>query len=271
MVITGASDGIGAAAARQLSAAGARVVLVGRSAEKTRAVADELGAPVHLADFAELEQVRELARVLAERYPRIDVLANNAGVICSARRVTQDGFEHTFQVNHLAPFLLTNLLMEPLVASRASVILTSSGAHMMGGRIRLDDLNLTSGYTEMRAYAQSKLANIAMARGLHERAHARGVSSAAFHPGGVATNFSVESGSRLSFVYRSWLRRLLLSPDRGADTLVWLAQGTPGRDWRSGDYFVKRKPVRPLPRAVDPRLVDELWQRSAEMVGLPAG
>jgi len=119
IIITGASDGIGAAAARQLSAKSERVVLVGRSPAKTAAIADELGAPHHLADYADLDQVGNLASELRATYPRIDVLANNAGGIMGAREVTKDGFEKTFQVNHLAPFLLTHLLMPALTPGRA--------------------------------------------------------------------------------------------------------------------------------------------------------
>ena len=126
IVITGASDGIGAAAARQLQAEGERVVIVGRSAEKTARVADELGAERHVADFADLAQVRALAAELRAQHDRIDVLANNAGGMFAQREVTVDGFEKTFQVNHLAGFLLTNLLRDVLVESRASVIQTAS-------------------------------------------------------------------------------------------------------------------------------------------------
>src|SRR6202021_1593778 len=126
IVITGASDGIGAAAARQLTAAGERVVLVGRSEAKTAAVAAELSAPYYLADFTDLAQVRDLAGKLGAAYPRIDVLANNAGGIMGERAVTVDGFEKTFQVNHLAPYLLTSLLLPTLTASSAKVLQTSS-------------------------------------------------------------------------------------------------------------------------------------------------
>lgn len=126
IVITGASDGIGAAAARQLAAAGESVVLVGRSPRKTAALASELGLPHHIADYSSLAQVRRLAAELDAGYPAIDVLANNAGGLMGARTLTEDGFELTFQVNHLAGFLLTTLLLDKLIASRATVIQTSS-------------------------------------------------------------------------------------------------------------------------------------------------
>ena len=140
IVITGASDGIGAAAAGQLRALGHQVVVVGRSPEKTAAVAQALNAPSHLADFADLGQVRALAAELLASYPRIDVLANNAGGLFG-QETTKDGFDKTFQVNHLAPFLLTHLLMDRLIESDARVIQTSSAAHRLFGHIDLDDLD----------------------------------------------------------------------------------------------------------------------------------
>lgn len=134
------SDGIGAAAARTLTAKGEKVVIVGRSAAKTAAVAQALNAPYHVADFADLAQVRDLAGKLQAAYPRIDVLANNAGGIMGTRELTVDGFEKTFQVNHLAQFLLTSLLMPTLIASNAKVLQTASVAAQRYGRIDIDDL-----------------------------------------------------------------------------------------------------------------------------------
>src|SRR6185312_5196011 len=140
-VITGASDGIGAAAAKMLAYPGDTLVLVGRSPSKTKAIAEELEADYFLADFTELSQVRALAAALAEKYPRIDVLANNAGGIMGHRELTVDGHEKTFQVNHLAPFLLTTLLIDRLAVSRATIINTSSAAHKAMARFDIDDLD----------------------------------------------------------------------------------------------------------------------------------
>jgi NAD(P)-dependent dehydrogenase (short-subunit alcohol dehydrogenase family) len=152
IVITGASDGIGAAAARALSAAGERVVVVGRSETKTKAVATELAADYFVADFADLSQVRTLAAALREKYPRIDVLANNAGGIMGRRELTVDGHEKTFQVNHLAPFLLTTLLMDVLANSGARVINTSSVANRIFARLDIEDLDAGKAYATNRAY-----------------------------------------------------------------------------------------------------------------------
>jgi NAD(P)-dependent dehydrogenase (short-subunit alcohol dehydrogenase family) len=265
IVITGASDGIGAAAARALSEAGERVVIVGRSPQKTTALAAGLGADHLIADFTRLDDVRDLGAELLRRYPRIDVLANNAGGIMGERDVTGDGHEKTFQVNHLAPFLLTTLLMDRLVASRATVINTSSAANRFG-RIDLDDLDNERKYSPNRAYGTAKLANILFTRELHRRYSDRGLVTAAFHPGVVATSFSTGSTSIMRVVYQSVLKRMLISPDKGADTLVWLASTAAGVDWQSGEFYEKRRVQTANSQAADAGLATALWERSVDMV-----
>jgi len=269
IVITGASDGIGAAAARQLSAQGERVVLVGRSQAKTAAVANELGAPYHLADYADLDQVRNLASELRATYPRIDVLANNAGGIMGGREVTKDGFEKTFQVNHLAGFLLTYLLMPTLIPSRAKVLQTSSIAAQRYGHVDIDDLQNETSYAPQKAYGDAKCENILFTRELHRRFHDQGISAVAFHPGVVATNFASDTTHIMRRIYHSPLKHLFtISPAKGAEPLVWLAEGTPGRTWRSGGYYEKNKPAKTNPQADDARLAQQLWDRSAAMLNL---
>ena len=265
MIITGASDGIGAAAARALSASGHTVVIVGRSAEKTKRVADSLGAEYFVADFSKLSEVRRLAAELRERYPRVDVLANNAGGIFGDRTITEDGHELTLQVNHLAPFLLTTLLMDRLVESRARVINTSSVANL-SGNIDIADLDLAAQFSAGRAYSNAKLDNILFTKELDRRFGADGISTAAFHPGVVASNFASESTSPLRVIYRSILRHTLISNEKGADTLVWLATTTPGSDWTPGEYYIKRKPGRTNRQADDAQLAGALWERSAALV-----
>ncbi|MCU1407484.1 MAG: short-chain dehydrogenase [Glaciihabitans sp.] len=266
IIVTGASDGIGAAAARALNSAGNRVVVVGRSPEKTRAVATELGVDYHLADFSELEQVRALADTLREKYPRIDVLANNAGGIMGEREVTADGFEKTLQINHLAPFLLTTLLLDRLAESDATVINTASIANVLFGKINIDDLNAEEKYSPNLAYGNAKLANILFTRELHNRYAAEGISAAAFHPGIVNTSFASGSTSPLRLLYQTIAGKLLLTPAKGADTLVWLASTRPGNGWTSGEYYSKRKPARKNPQANDDVLAGQLWERSLRMV-----
>lgn len=266
IVITGASDGIGAAAARNLSRRGDRVVLVGRSALKTRQIADELGADFFVVDFAVLAEVRALAALLLARYPRIDVLANNAGGIMGQREMTIDGNEKTLQVNHLAPFLLTTLLADRLVESHATVINTSSAANSLLGNLVITDLNAANGYSANKAYGDAKLANILFTTELHRRFADRGLSTAAFHPGAVATSFATDSSSIMRIVYTSWLKRFLKTPEQGADTLVWLATTQPGVDWSSGKYYDKRKVARANKQAFDSGLARELWERSLILV-----
>jgi NAD(P)-dependent dehydrogenase (short-subunit alcohol dehydrogenase family) len=248
IVITGASDGIGAAAARTLSAAGERMILVGRNPVKTSRLAAELDARAFTADFASLAQVRKLADQLRAGCPRIDVLVNNAGAIMPRFERTADGHEKTFQVNHLAPFLLTSLLMDVLLASAATVITTSSTAASLG-HLDLDDLESTRAFDTKKAYATSKLENILFTRELHRRYGNRGIRAAAFHPGNVASNFASDTTSNWRFVYGTPLRRIaLISPGKGTRTLLWLVNGIPGTTWTPGLFYARNKPTTPNPR-----------------------
>ncbi|MFC8596952.1 SDR family NAD(P)-dependent oxidoreductase [Isoptericola sp. NPDC057191] len=268
IVITGASDGIGAAAARQLHRDGHEVVIVGRNATKTRAVADELGAPHLVADFADLAQVRELAARLSADHPRIDVLANNAGGMMGDRALTVDGYEKTFQVNHLAPFLLTTLLVPTLVASRATVVQTASVAAKRFARFDLDDLQNTHGYSPLRAYGNGKLANILFTEELQRRYGDQGISAVAFHPGVVASGFASDTTHAMRYLYHGPLKRLFtITADQGADQLVWLSEGAPGTDFLPGAYYESRKVATKVSREVgDVRVARELWERSAALV-----
>ncbi|MFI6423815.1 SDR family NAD(P)-dependent oxidoreductase [Promicromonospora sp. NPDC050880] len=272
IVITGASDGIGAAAARALTEAGHRVAVVGRSPDKTGRVARALGADHFVADFTRLADARRLAAELTDAYPRIDVLANNAGGLLGDRTRTEDGFERTFQVNHLAPFLLTSLLLDTLVASRATVVQTSSTGARLFGRLDLDDLQHDRDFTPHLAYGTAKLENILFTRELHRRFHGQGLAAVAFHPGGVATNFAAESTSFLRPLYRSPVGRLVLAtPERGAAQLVRFARTTPGVDWEPGAYYERGRVARRVnPQVHDADLARRLWERSAELVGAPA-
>jgi NAD(P)-dependent dehydrogenase (short-subunit alcohol dehydrogenase family) len=270
IVITGASDGIGAAAAKRLSRSGENVVVVGRSPEKTAAVAAELGAQHYLADFTDLAQVRELANRLLEAYPRIDILANNAGGFMGDRELTVDGHERTFQVNHLAPFLLTTLLLDRLIESHATVLNTSSVGNKLYGRLTMagiDDLDAEHGYRASKAYGNAKLENILFTRELHRRHHPDGISTAAFHPGNVATNFGGEAPWWIRAAYRSPIKHLaLIGVERGSDELVWLASSTPGTDWVCGEYYANHKISPCNPQAYNTELASALWEKSLEMV-----
>ena len=267
IVITGASDGIGAASAGQLRALGHEVVLVGRSPEKTAAVASRWDAPWHVADFADLDQVRTLAMDLLASHPRIDVLANNAGGLFG-QESTKDGFDKTFQVNHLAPFLLTHLLMDRLVESRAKVIQTSSAAHRLFGHLDLDDLDNAKSWSANKAYGDGKLANVLFTRELHRRFSEQGIAAAAFHPGVIRTNFANDTPSLMRFVYRTPLSRFLTDVETGGGRLTWLAAGMPGFTWEPGRYYENNKPGKVNPQVGDPALAQGLWERSEALLGL---
>jgi len=268
IVITGASDGVGAAAARRLAADGHHVVPVGRSPEKTSAVAQDIGSEYFTADFADLGQVRSLASDLLQRYPRIDVLANNAGAIFGKeRQVTAEGHEMTFQVNYLAPFLLTRLLTNRLLESKGTVINTSSAANRLFAKLDITDLEEEKDYTPQKAYGNSKLEQILFTEEFDRRYRAAGATSTAFHPGVIGSSFSSAEGSAMRSVYTSFLGRFVLrSPEKGAETLVFLAEGTPGADYPTGKYFVRSKPARPNKLAGDHALALDLWNRSVALL-----
>lgn len=271
IVITGASDGIGAAAARQLAPHGHRLLVVGRSPEKTAAVADEVGAERFVADFASLDEVRDLAQQLltATAATGLDVLANNAGGMFGERTPTVDGFERSIQVNHLAPFLLTNLLL-PRLRGGGSVVTTSSVGHRLG-ELDLEQLGAVRRVSALRAYGDAKLANILFTRALHQRFHDEGLSAVAFHPGLVRTGFASASGGMIRLLARSGLGRLvpMISAEEGGANLAWLITGTPGTTWTSGRYYDRYRPTgRVHPQADDLALAEALWRRSAELVGL---
>lgn len=265
VVLTGATRGIGRAAAIALARRGAELALVGRDPERVRATAQEAraaggAAPVHehVADLARMQEVRRLAGELLEAYPRIDVLANNAGAIFTTRHVTPDGYEQTFALNHLAPFLLTRLLGERLVASQARVVTTTSDAHK-GADLDLEDLQSANGrYRSWDAYGRSKLCNILFTRELQRRRPQ--LVANCFHPGVIRTGFGKNDGTlaRLSMTVAA---PFLRSPESGARSLVWLALD-PDAGQLHGQYVVKQRAVQPSARARDDALAAALWERS---------
>ncbi|PZS09718.1 MAG: short-chain dehydrogenase [Acidimicrobiales bacterium] len=271
VVITGASSGIGAQAARQLAARGATVVPIGRSVQRSTELARSLGVKPLIADFANLIEVRQLADQILADHERIDVLLNNAGGLFTPRSITVDGYETTLQVNHLAPFLLTNLLRERLIASARTnpvrVINTASVANLFG-RIRLDDLDWERRrWSAFRAYATTKLMNIVFTRELARRWAGTNIATASFHPGGVATNFA-SSSWLAGLVYRSPLKNLLLiSAAQGAAPLIWLASDADSAALDGTYYHRLRRNGPASPQANDAGLAAALWERSAQLTG----
>jgi retinol dehydrogenase 12 len=273
-VVTGATSGIGKAAATALARMGAQVVLVGRDRGRAEATAAQVGSVatqppvVDIADLGAMDQVRALAERLAA-LDRIDVLINNAGLVLGERRGTPDGFEHVFAVNHLAPFLLTNLLLPRLTASApARVITVTSDAHS-AARLDLDDPNLEHGWDSWRSYANSKLANILFTRELARRLHGTGVTANCAHPGVVRTGFGRDARPLLRLGV-TLARPFLLSPERGADTIVYLAS-SPGVADETGGYYVRRQRREPSAAARDDAAARKLWQISEELTGLTSG
>lgn len=269
ILITGASSGIGAAAAAQLAGQGDRLVLVGRSPERTRATADRLGVEHHLVDYTRLESVRTLAATLNDRYERIDVLANNAGGLFPGPVRTVDGVERTFQVNYLAPFLLTHLLIEKLIESAASVVSTSSIASWMVGRLDINDLSGWREFRRIQAYGNSKLAVNIFTQQLHEHFHERGLSTVSFHPGLVATNLVQESDPVSNPILAKVVTPFLTPVEVAGGRLAHFVQGAPGLQWESGRYYGSNlKPGRINKQASNHRLAERTWELSSQMLAI---
>jgi NAD(P)-dependent dehydrogenase (short-subunit alcohol dehydrogenase family) len=276
VLLTGATRGIGRAAAVQFAREGVELALVGRDPERVAAIAAEAraagaagaagsGATVHehVADLMLMAEVRALAEEVRERYGQIDVLANNAGALFASRKVSTEGLEQTFALNHLAPFLLTNLLLDRLAGGR--VVTTASDAHK-SGRLDLEDLQSEKSYAAMRVYGTSKLCNVLFTRELARRApqlHAN-----CFHPGVVRTGFG-KNENGIWRVLTTVAGPFFRSPERGARSLIWLSLSEEAASL-TGEYVQDEKVLAPSAQAQDAVLAEGLWERSAELVGLPA-
>ena len=267
VVLTGATRGIGRAAAIELVRRGAEVALVGRDCARVRLVAEEAAAigggqvHGHVADLMLMSNVRVLADEIRERYERVDVLANNAGALFASREQTPEGFERTFALNHLAPFLLTNLLRDRLAGGR--VVTTASNAHK-SGRLDLDDLQSEKSYSA-RAYGTSKLCNVLFTRELARRAPE--LRASCFHPGVVRTGFAQNEDGVWKVVAKLGAP-FFRSPERGARSLVWLALSDNAAAL-TGEYIVDETVTPPSAQALDDTLARSLWERSAQLVSLP--
>jgi NAD(P)-dependent dehydrogenase (short-subunit alcohol dehydrogenase family) len=265
VVVTGASSGVGLAAAEQFAARGDQVVVVGRNPDRLDAAVARVKAagggrePGRFrADFEVLDEVRELAAYLLATYPAIDVLANNAGGVVSGYRRTVDGYEATIQGNHLAPFLLTNLLRERLAGGR--VVNTASRAHVQGRPDPDDFVGDPAAYNMWRAYGAAKTANILFAAEAARRWP--DVTSVSFHPGVVRSNFGEGRLIRLFYRYAP----LLVTPEKAGALLVWLASA-PATELVDGGYYVGHNVTQPAAHARDEAAAAKLWDASAQAVG----
>lgn len=276
-LVTGATSGIGRVAAQALAATGARVIIVARDPARGRRTVDEIRAATHhddvelaIADLSSLAQVRALAAEVADRCDHLDLLVNNAGLVMAERRSTVDGREWTIAVNHLAPFLLTNLLRERLEAAASPRVVTTASVAERGGRLDLDDLDFERRrFRPFRAYCQSKLANLLFTAELARR-WGGSVHATCVHPGGVATNFGAEGPWLLRQGMRRAGRLVLRTPEEGADTLIWAAvsgEAGPGAV-PNGSFLADRSVKQPSRAGRDPELARRLWDVSARLVGL---
>jgi retinol dehydrogenase 14 len=273
VLITGGTGGIGKAAAIGLASMGARVCITGRDRTRAeRAATDiqaESGNPavdVFVADLSSQAEVRRMAGEVLGACPRLDVLVNNVGGFWAHRHVTSDGLEHTFALNHLAPFLLTSLLLDRLILSApARVVTVASGAQSFG-RIDFHDLMGEQDYSGQQAYNQSKLANVMFTYELARLLDGSGVTATVLHPGMTNTSFSAEDPARamapIVFVARPFMR----SPEKGAETVVYLASSQ-AVEGATGRYFANRKARKSNISSYDDEVTGRLWKVSADLVG----
>ena len=275
VVVTGATSGIGRATALGLSTMGAHVAITGRDRDRTEAAAREIRAAgggqvdMFVADMSSQAEVRRLADELLQTLPRIDVLVNNVGGYWDTRHVTADGLERTFALNHLAPFLLTNLLLDRLKKSAPARVVTVASNAQSLGRIEFDDLQDELSYSGTRAYNQSKLANVLFTYELARRLRDTSVTANALHPGVVNTSFGAEDPAATQRLVVPFMRPFMKSPARGAATSIHVASA---RDLEqvSGLFFAKRKPRKSSKRSYDEATASRLWLVSADLVGLDA-
>jgi NAD(P)-dependent dehydrogenase (short-subunit alcohol dehydrogenase family) len=276
-LITGATNGIGLETAVALARLGANVILVGRDERRTSEAAGLVqtrsgssSLAFELCDLSSLEQVRRLAERVRTRHPPLDVLVNNAGGAFLTRTLTSEGREATFVVNHLAPYLLTRLLLEPpALGPRARIITVSSEGHRPG-TLDFEDLGLERGYSSWKAYNRSKLANVLFTRELARRLAGTGITANCLHPGQVATGIWNSAFPRwLGPVLSAAKKLVMITPEQAAQHIVHLA-ASPEVAGLTGVYFDKSRPSKPSRKAQDDALARRLWEESARLVGLDA-
>ena len=272
VLITGGTGGIGKATAVGLATMGARVAITGRDPSRSEDAVREIRAAggqvdVFVGDLSAQSEVRRLTEEVLHTLVRIDVLVNNVGGYWNTRHETADGLERTFALNHLAPFLLTHLLLDRLTQSAPSRVVTVSSNAQAQGRIDFDDLQGLRAYSGARAYSQSKLANVLFSYELARRLHGTSVTANALHPGVVSTAFGAEDPATVQRVFIPFLRRFMKTPAEGAATSIHLASA-PDLEQVSGRYFADSKAKTSSKLSYDQATAARLWQVSADLVGL---
>jgi retinol dehydrogenase-14 len=274
VLITGGTGGIGKATAIGLAMIGARVGITGRdlaraeqAAADIRATSGNPAVDAFAADMTSQAEVRRLAASVLDAYPRLHVLLNNVGGFWAHRHLTADGLEHTFALNYLAPFLLTNLLLDRLKASAPARVITVSSGVQATGRIDFDDLQGAHNYSGQRAYNQSKLADVMFTNELARRLEGTGVTANSLHPGMVRTNFGAEDQAGWFTVVGRVVLPLLKTPEQGAQTSIYLAS-SPDVEGVTGKFFADREPLTANKIAYDTDMAARLWQVSADLVGI---
>lgn len=273
-LVTGATSGVGKATVNELATRGGTVIGVGRDAARCEQTKQEIinstgnsNVEVLLADLSSLQEIRRLAGEVNKKYASIDVLINNAGAFFLRRKLSPDGYEMTWALNHLSYFLLTNLLLEKLEKETPSrIVIVSSGSHYRG-RIKFEDVNLTTGYTGWAAYSQSKLANILFAYELDRRLKGTNITVNSLTPGFVATRIGHNSGPLIAFIVQLFQKMGGMTPEEGAQTMVYLAT-SPEVDQVSGKFFREKKAVRTSDLSYDRELARHVWEISERMTGL---
>ena len=274
IVVTGGTSGIGEVAAIRLAEKGARIVLVARDKVRAEATMAKLkranpsaAHAVHFADLSSIAEMKRVASEIATAEPSIDVLINNAGAVFTTRQESIDGLEMTFAVNHMAYFVVTDVLLPNLKATPgARIVSTASMAHS-SGKIDFDDLQMRKSYSTFRAYGTSKLMNILFTRELARRLEGSGVTANCLHPGGVATRFGSNNSGLLAAIFKVAISLVGISPEKGAQTIIHLAS-SPDVATISGKYFYKCKVIQPTAAAQSDADAKQLWDVSAKIAGL---
>jgi retinol dehydrogenase 14 len=273
VLITGASSGIGRATALGLAKMGADLAIIGRDRGRTEDAAREIRAAgggrvdLFITDLSSQSEVRGLAEEVLQRLSRIHVLINNVGGYFDTRHVTADGLERTFALNHLAPFLLTNLLLEKLKLSASARVVTVSSNAQAAGRIAFNDLQGERSYSGARAYSQSKLANVLFSYELAKRLKGTSVTSNSLHPGVVSTSFGADDPATVQRIFIPFLRAFMKTPAEGAATSIHLASA-PDLEQVTGRYFANSRPKRSSKLSYEEATAATLWQVSGDLVDL---